>query len=118
MSDVSGNAVSVEFDAKGENVFEKNISYVARVFLGDKLHESYKMTVGKVLTIIDAITEDVVRRKAIHDLVKQAIWDGYHNSIYYFDNFYEDLREILKETAPEGYRDKITEGIKRPNIFK
>jgi len=44
------------------------------ISIGD-LGEFFQITIGKVLTIIDATTPDLEQRKAIKDLVKQSIWD-------------------------------------------
>ena len=50
------------------------VSQVMRRYLLESIHDNTKMMLGKVLTIVDAISENETRRKAIHDLVQQTIW--------------------------------------------
>lgn len=62
------------------------------------IHNYKNYTVGRVLTVVDAAISDVEQRKAVKDLVTQAIWEGeYHTT-----GIFEDITSLCQA---EGYGD-------------
>ena len=72
-----------------------------------------KHVVGRVLTIVDAISENETRRKAIHDLVTQAIWT---QSSYFHDEIRRTCADVA-ELLGEKKSPQVVTGVGRSSIF-
>ena len=79
----------------------KTKSLILRRHLQDELYRQTKQIVGRVLTIIDAVTDDSVRRKALHDLMEQAIYGQAEHLHDEIDLTCRDVSELLKEEWPK-----------------
>ena len=80
------------------------VSGIMRKMLWDASHINTKNIVGKILTIVDAISENETRRKAIHDLAQQAIWDNYKDLGCEINFFCDCLADEVgeKRDEPQG----------------
>lgn len=99
---------------KSKAIETSRISQVMRSFLVKATHENATKIVGKALTVVDAISENETRRKAIHDLMQQAIWTGI-----------DDLRmqmfyacDCLSDKLGESHPPSNIGVVGRASIFK
>ena len=71
---------------------DKRISARLLEKLTDHQRSSTRNLIGRLLTIVDAITEDPVKRKGIKNLVEEVVYAS-------SSNYYENLQYYLKHLA-------------------
>ena len=89
------------------------VSSRVRTFLLDMIHDNFQKIVGKSLTIVDAISENETRRKAIHDLLEQTIWSQHQdlrNEVFYVTN-------CIAKNLGEKWNDNQESTLCRPDFL-
>ncbi len=86
----------------------KQISTRLLELLTDNQRSGTRNLIGRLLTIVDAITEDPVKRKGIKDLVEEVVYSSsslrQENIRYYMKHLARALKEkcIWAETVKEN----------------
>lgn len=75
-----------------------------------ELYEDKQETVGKILTIIDAVIVDKDQNKSVKDLIKKSIWEEFERRTtrmvdwFIWFNSRLDFNEVKTPCLPEPFR--------------
>lgn len=76
---------------------DKRISTRLGQILSDEHQGETKYIVGRLLTIIDGVTTDLIQRKAIKDLIEEAVYSSANRYGEFIRLYSGYLAKVLKE---------------------
>ena len=97
----------------GDDKLEKQIGLLSEK-TNDIIYNQRKYLLGRVLTIVDAVTSDSEQRKAIKDVVQDLFYQGsYWNDISYQFNQFRKANglKVVGDALPQPAVDEL-------NIYK